>query len=129
MRAVDPLADDDAGVVDQDVDRAYLAHDLFGQGLVGDFIGHIQPKGPSLAALLANVLRHLLGVALVQIGDDDTGPGMGQPQGNGPPIALTTAGDQGQSTLQNDRGDVVRDCHGAHRAITDSLRASCMPAT
>jgi len=31
--------------------------------------------------------------------------------------------------LQNRGGDVVRNFHGIHPVITDSLRASCMPAT
>ena len=67
----------DAGVVDQDVDRAELLHTALRQLGARRRVGHVGLDGPGLAPLLTELLGGDLGRPLVDVADQHVGARLG----------------------------------------------------
>ncbi len=106
-RAGRGLADDDAGVVDEQVDLANALRDLARDVAAGLGRGDVEREGPGLAAGLAHQARGLFHGGGVHVGGDDARTGLRQAQAEGAAVALAGAGDEGQAALQQARREGV----------------------
>ena len=89
------LADVDAGIVEQDVDRPELARRLGGEGPAGGDVGDIDRAVQGAPAERADLAGCLVGLALVvEMAEGDVRALGGEGQGRGAADAARAAGDQ-----------------------------------
>jgi hypothetical protein len=92
----------DAGVVDQDIERAGMLIGPLHEGFDGVWIANIERVRHCRVAAGARFLADARGGLLVDIGDDDPSPGGAEPQCYGPSDTLTGARDEGRATAQRE---------------------------
>ena len=97
---LDRRAQRDAGVVDDEVDRAVVGHHLLGPGVDGVPIGHVEVLGGDLVPV-APALRHRLRQpGIVDVGQGDVRAAPRQLDCEGAPDARARSGDGGHAVVE-----------------------------
>ena len=96
----DGCHDLDAGVADEDIQRAKRLDDFRGARLHLCFVADIHCHADRPLAVRIDLARGGIGRLLVQIGDGDPGPFAGKDDGDLPADSAGCAGDDGDFVLQ-----------------------------
>ena len=108
---VQAFANDDPGVVDQQVHMTYLSYDPGGQCCAVLGTRDVQAEAPSFMTVRRDFGCYASRVVSAQVRHDDPGASGSQAMGDGPAIALPSTRDQSQPTLKQAWSDLGVDLH------------------